>query len=389
MAEGRGVGACESVDVVVLGAGPAGLTLGNVLIGAGIDCVVLERTSRRQVQTRARAGFLAANTVRILDRHGLSDGLRRRGHEHSRCEFRTEDGRFALDCAHSGSLATLLRYLTMLGAVTQDKAGFRLTPVGALLREDEPHSMRALALMYGGSFYQSFAQLGYAVRTGREAFAHLFGVNHFEYFGRRPELADLFDRSMAASARTFDPVPTHPAFAPTATGVSATVVDVAGGNGDLLGRILAAHPHLRGVLLERPHAVEAARATMAAAGCGSRCTYRAGDFADVPPGGDVYILSRVLHDWDDERCREILRHCAAAMPADADLLILERVLPTDGSPSLATAWDLHMMCNVGGRERSAGHYARLLADTGFELIDCAPLPLDGNLLHARRTRMVG
>ncbi|MBR7835110.1 hypothetical protein KDL01_17680 [Actinospica durhamensis] len=291
--------------------------------------------------------------------------------------------------AHPESLATLLRYLTMLGAVTRDKAGFRLTAVGALLREDEPYSMRALALMYGGSFYHSFAQLGYAVRTGREAFAHLFGVNHFEYFARRPELADLFDRSMAASARMFDPVPAHPVFAPTATGASATVVDVAGGNGDLLGRILTAHPHLHGILLERPHAVEAARATMAAAGCASRCTYRAGDFADVLPGGDVYILSRVLHDWDDERCREILRHCAAAMPADADLLILERVLPTDGSPSLATAWDLHMMCNVGGRERSAGHYARLLADTGFELIDRAPLPLDGSLLRARRTRMVG
>ncbi|WP_368861589.1 4-hydroxybenzoate 3-monooxygenase [Actinospica durhamensis] len=88
--------------MVVLGAGPAGLTLGNVLIDAGIDCVILERTSRRQVQTRTRAGFLAENTVRILERHGLADGLRRRGREHSRCEFRTEDGRFALDYAGLG-----------------------------------------------------------------------------------------------------------------------------------------------------------------------------------------------------------------------------------------------------------------------------------------------
>ncbi|MER6302809.1 4-hydroxybenzoate 3-monooxygenase [Kitasatospora sp. NPDC001539] len=87
----------DSADVVILGAGPAGLTLGNLLLAAGIDCVVLERADRRHVQTRARAGFLAAHTVRVLDRHGLSDGLHRRGLPHGTCEFRTDGGRFRLD----------------------------------------------------------------------------------------------------------------------------------------------------------------------------------------------------------------------------------------------------------------------------------------------------
>ncbi|MFI9365030.1 4-hydroxybenzoate 3-monooxygenase [Kitasatospora sp. NPDC053057] len=87
----------ESADVVILGAGPAGLTLGNLLHAAGIDCVVLERADRAHVQTRARAGFLAANTVRVLDRHGLADGLHRRGHPHGTCEFRAENGSFRLD----------------------------------------------------------------------------------------------------------------------------------------------------------------------------------------------------------------------------------------------------------------------------------------------------
>ncbi|MFE6906588.1 4-hydroxybenzoate 3-monooxygenase [Streptomyces erythrochromogenes] len=93
---------CESADVVVLGAGPAGLVLGLLLQAAGIDCVILERASRTHVQTRARAGFLAPNTVRILDRHGLADGLHRNGHRHGTCEFRTEDGRFRLDYGSLG-----------------------------------------------------------------------------------------------------------------------------------------------------------------------------------------------------------------------------------------------------------------------------------------------
>ncbi|MCM9076536.1 MULTISPECIES: 4-hydroxybenzoate 3-monooxygenase [Streptomyces] len=87
----------DSADVVILGAGPAGLVLGNLLRAAGVDCVILERAAREHVQTRARAGYLAQHTVSILERHGLAEGLRRRGQEHGVCEFRTEDDRFRLD----------------------------------------------------------------------------------------------------------------------------------------------------------------------------------------------------------------------------------------------------------------------------------------------------
>ncbi|MFI8101141.1 methyltransferase [Streptomyces sp. NPDC086023] len=287
--------------------------------------------------------------------------------------------------AHPQSLATLLRYLAMLGVVSEDQDGFRLTPVGALLDTAAPASMRPLALMYGGAFYQSFAHLAHSVRTGRPGFDHLYGENHFDYFARHPELAALFDRSMASSAAIFEPLPDHPVLTAAADAAAAgtprTVVDVAGGTGELLGRILTAHPSLHGILLERP---EAARAGLAGTTAAGRCAFRAGTFADVPAGGDVYVLSRVLHDWDDDRCRSILRHCAQAMPEHADLLVVERLLPEDGTPSLATAWDLHMLCNTGGRERTAGHYARLLGESGLELVGHTPLPLGAHTLHARR-----
>ncbi|KKZ73749.1 4-hydroxybenzoate 3-monooxygenase [Streptomyces showdoensis] len=88
--------------MVILGAGPAGLVLGNLLLRAGIDCAVLERSGRDDLRHRQRAGFLAPNTVRILARNGLDDGLRRHGQEHRVCEFRTEDGRFRLDYGRLG-----------------------------------------------------------------------------------------------------------------------------------------------------------------------------------------------------------------------------------------------------------------------------------------------
>ncbi|WP_307782003.1 4-hydroxybenzoate 3-monooxygenase [Streptomyces sp. MBT65] len=83
--------------VVIVGAGPAGLVLGNLLLDRGIDCVILERRGREAVEGRARAGFLAAHSVRVLTRHGLADGLSARGWTHQTCLFRSERGEFTLD----------------------------------------------------------------------------------------------------------------------------------------------------------------------------------------------------------------------------------------------------------------------------------------------------
>ena len=84
------------VTVLVLGAGPAGLVLGCLLQAAGIATVVMERRSREHCVTRARAGFLAANSVRVLDENGLAAGLYRNGRSHSTCEFRGDGVRFEL-----------------------------------------------------------------------------------------------------------------------------------------------------------------------------------------------------------------------------------------------------------------------------------------------------
>ena len=277
------------------------------------------------------------------------------------------------------SLSRLLRFLVSLGIVRRERDKFHLAELGQLLRSDVEHSLRPLALIYGGPFYQSFGHLTHSVRTGQDAFEHFFGKNHFEYFAERPELADLFDRAMASSASMFDPITELVDFSD-----ARLVVDIAGGNGELLLRLLHATPHLRGLLLERPHAIEAARRVLAGADCVDRAELVAGDFTcDIPKGGDVYILSRVLHDWDDQRCRALLKRCAAAMPEQAELLIVERLLPEDESLSLAVAWDIQMMCNVGGRERTVSQYRELLAESGFELFGQHPLPLDAALLRAR------
>ncbi|MEU1336699.1 4-hydroxybenzoate 3-monooxygenase [Streptomyces sp. NPDC005827] len=94
--------ATAQVGVVILGAGPAGLVLGNLLLERGIDCVILERRSRAAVEGRARAGFLAAHSVRVLTEHGLAAGLLTRGKTHTTCLFRSDRGEFTLDYGKLG-----------------------------------------------------------------------------------------------------------------------------------------------------------------------------------------------------------------------------------------------------------------------------------------------
>ncbi|MFI0511873.1 methyltransferase [Streptomyces sp. WSLK1-5] len=282
---------------------------------------------------------------------------------------------------HADSLGRLLRYLAGLGLVAADPDGsYHLTELGGPLRTGSDASFQPLALLYGGPFYRSFGELRHSVRTGEEAFARVFGEHHFPHFARHPDLADLFDRAMAASAPMFVPVAGLVDLA-----AHRVVVDVAGGNGELLGRLLRAAPHLQGVLLERPHAVEAAEKAFATAGLADRCRFVTGDFTSwIPEGGDLYVLSRVLHDWDDERCLTILRRCARAMAPGTELLVVERLLPADARLSLAVAWDVHMLCNVGGRERTESHYRRLLETAGFDFTACHELPLQGALLRFKR-----
>jgi hypothetical protein len=269
------------------------------------------------------------------------------------------------------SLLRLLRYLSSLGVLhPQD---LQPTDMGELLCADNEHSLRYLAVLYGGTFYQSFSALGRAVRTGCESFPDVFAKHHFDYFAKHPEMG--FNEAMASSASIFGELSAVYDFS-----TKRVVIDIAGGNGELLNHVLVASPHLEGVLFERPHVIASVKAR-------ERCTYVGGDFTmAIPDGGDVYLLSRVLHDWDDQRCREILKRCGESMRADADLLIVERLLPEDGSPSLAIAWDIHMLCNTGGRERTRTQYQQLLADTGFTLTATRELPLDFALLQAHPNR---
>ncbi|MGH7327863.1 MAG: methyltransferase, partial [Polyangiaceae bacterium] len=145
-------------------------------------------------------------------------------------------------------------------------------------------------------------------------------------------------------------------------------VDVDGGDGTLMMRLLETHAHIGATVFDRPEAASAASKRVAARRMEDRCKVVSGDFfVDVPRGGDVYVLARVLHDWNDDKARAILEVVAAAMASDATLLIVDDVLPPGDAPHPCKWVDLQMLAVTGGRERAEAEWRSLLASVNLEL----------------------
>jgi len=128
----------------------------------------------------------------------------------------------------------------------------------------------------------------------------------------------------------------------------------------------------------------AAREAIAHTSIAGRCEVVGGDFLEaVPSGGDVYILSWIIHDWDDDRSVSILANCRRAMTRDARLLLIEQVVPTGNQPSLSKLYDVHMLVLYsGGRERTLDEYRGLLTAADLRLSRIIPTEVPRSVIEA-------
>jgi hypothetical protein len=264
------------------------------------------------------------------------------------------------------ALFRVLRMLASIGVFEEPARGvFALTPLGDTLRSDTPGSVRDFAIAETAfGHWQPWGRLLESVRTGQPQAHEALGIELWQWYSEYPEEAAFFSRAMgnlsalAASEllRVYDFTSAH------------TVVDVGGAYGELLATVLEAHPQLRGVLFDLPYVIADAQPAIAARGLTDRCELVSGDFFEgVPAGGDVYLLKQILHDWSDDEAIRLLRRCHHALAPGGKLLIVEMVVPADNRPSAVQPMDLNMLVMLGGRERTAEEFQRLLGAAGFQL----------------------
>ncbi|MGH3755020.1 MAG: methyltransferase [Pseudonocardiaceae bacterium] len=309
-------------------------------------------------------GTAVSQAISVFARLGVADALA--------AGPRDADEIAELVGAHGPALYRLLRALGEVGVVAElEDRRFALTTLGEVLRSDVPGSLRGWSTMVGMPFHRyPWTDLYETVQTGESAFARVHKTNIFDYLAEYPEDAAVFDAAMT-SLSTSDAASIIKAYDFTRF---STIVDVGGGRGGLLAAILAANPHLRGVLFDRPAVVAGAGEEISGAGVAGRCEVVSGDFFDsVPGGGDAYLLSRVIHDWDDDHAREILGTCRAAMADTACVLLAESVLPEGAAPSMGKLMDVEMLVMTsGGHQRTEAEFRVLLARAGLRLTRIVP-----------------
>lgn len=316
------------------------------------------------------AGFQVSQALYVVAKLGVSSALA--------TGPQTIEDLAAATGANADALGRIVRTLAPLGLFRTDDGKVQATPLGLTLAEGHSSSVRDLALFWMESHYAPFGALLHTTTTGESAATHYYGKPFFDWSSNIPAIAEIQTRAMAnitngLRAGMFD------GYSLPEGGV---VADIGGADGSMICQLLAHEPHRRGIVFDRPEIVTAARKVLADHGLAGRVDIQSGDFFESVPAADVYILSYILHDWDDESCRRILQAIANAAAPGARLVLVESVIPPGDAPHLAKAIDLTMLAMVTGRERTATEYEDLFAAVGCTIDRIVPSPTPFSFIEA-------
>lgn len=276
--------------------------------------------------------------------------------------------------ADHDALYRLLRLLASNDIFSEDEhRNFSLTTLAMPLVSGHTESLQSWLANHDGDEkrWRSYGHMAYSVQTGKPAFNHVFGQGYFDFISQDADMAKSFDEGMRNLSEKEDIcIAGCYDFSP-----HATMTDIGGGKGGLISAIMKSHPTLSGILYDLPHVQISAEAYIFEQDLTSRINFKSGSFFDaVPFGSDVYVLKRILHDWDDELCIQILSNCRKAMKPSAKLLIIEAIVAPANDRDFAKDVDLAMLVLFGGKERTQKEWENLLDRANLKLLGIHPTP---------------
>jgi len=277
---------------------------------------------------------------------------------------------------HAPSLYRILRLLVSFGVFREGPPRhFALNPAAELLQAGYSRSLRDMAVMLADPWVlRSYTRLDQCLRTGTDGVTLEFGKHVFDLFHDIPDQAANFHRAMTSFS----------------SGSSAAVLEVAdfsrfrrladcgGGHGMLLSRILEKFTSLHGVLFDLPEVLSGAPAAGHFRNSEGRVDFEAGSFFErVPEGCDAYIMKHIIHDWDNESCRQILslmrEQLVKVATSAGRVFVCEMTVAELPEPSPAKMLDIDMLVLTrGGKERTAAEFAELFESAGLRLVSITP-----------------
>ncbi|MFE3033404.1 methyltransferase [Streptomyces canus] len=310
-------------------------------------------------------GAACAAAVRASARLGVADAL-------DDSPMAVEDLAAAVK-TEPKTLRRLMRALSCYGIFAERPDGtFAHTDMSRLLREDDPNSLRSIALWCTEPWtWAAWPMLDEAVRSGRNVVEDLYGKEFFQYLNEdAPESADVFNRAMTTSS------------VQSARDVAdfldlsgcASVADIGGGQGHVVASLLEKYPTLHGTLLDLPRVVENADPRLRPGGAlADRMRLVPGDCrAAVPVKADVYVIKNIL-EWDDDSTTRTLRNVIEAGGPGARVVAIENLVDDSPSMRFSTAMDLLLLLNVGGAKHTTESLTGRLTEAGLVIDDVRPV----------------
>lgn len=289
--------------------------------------------------------------------------------EHLALKSMTADEIAIVTHTEASSLKRLLYFLELNEVFQkQDDGRYYLTAFSQTMRSDDPHTIKPFLLHDDETRWNSFGHLGYSITTGKASFDMLYGANYFEHLKQHPLLSTRFNDAMTIISAQED------ALIAKRLPFKNKVIDVGGGIGQLINKIAHAHPITEGIVLDLPEVVAQAD------NLHPHCSKMAGSFFEpITCTADIFILKRILHDWDDSKALQILNNVANAMDEDSTLYIMDGILDYSENKKLLAAIDLALLTIFQGRERTKSEFEVLIKAAGLEIVFIQPL---GNLMCA-------
>jgi SAM-dependent methyltransferase/predicted transcriptional regulator len=265
------------------------------------------------------------------------------------------------------SLDMIIKVSLLWGLLKETNGKYCLTYKGELLTENGADSLKYASLMWGEEHYLAMSKLAEALKDDRSQFKDLFGYEFFDYCSRNRDKSLIYNRAMAEYSIDYDDIIGLYDFSNT-----MRLMDIGGGQGQLLSKILAKYPNIKsGIVFDLPNVIDEAKQNLKESPYYNKIELKPGDFFSSINSldADTIILSRVLHDWNDDDAIKILKNILSGLKENGKLLIFEMVVPENPKIDMGTTLNFDLLVMVGGKERTKEEFNTLLKNVGFKIMD--------------------
>lgn len=265
------------------------------------------------------------------------------------------------------ALYRLLRALASEGIFKETKTRFfKNNPYSNALLESPGNLKNMIMHQLNETNCKVVNDMKYSIKTGKNAAHQLLGTDIFTHLENTPEKNELYNKAMSETSRLSSAAIVS---AYSFRGIK-TLVDVGGGEGTLLCRILEKQKDLKGILFDLPHVVRTGEKVAEKYGVNDRIQIIPGSFFKTPlPKADGYLLKNILHAFDDETSIRLLKSIHKVMDNNGKIIVVEAVIREDNKPAFGKLFDLQMLIGTeNGKERTKAEYRDLFQKSGFQLV---------------------